>query len=149
MLRCQENTRRRGGAVGLAALYYNKLQDLGGKKVVAVISGGNIDMKLLSRIVRRGLEHDGRLCELSVIVQDKPGSVASLATVIAGQGANIYELSQRRRESEVALGERAVVLQLETREHEHIAAIVEELRREGIRVLSAWKGARDHHSRNK
>jgi predicted methyltransferase MtxX (methanogen marker protein 4) len=99
MLRCQENTRRRGGAVGLAALYYNKLQDLGGKKVVAVISGGNI-----------------------------------------------YELSQRRRESEVALGERAVVLQLETRGHEHIAAIVEELRREGIRLLPAWKGARDHHS---
>jgi len=51
-------------------------------------------MKLLSRIVRRGLEHDGRLFELSVIVQDKPGSIASLATVIAGQGANIYELSR-------------------------------------------------------
>ena len=103
-------------------------------------------MKLLSRIVRRGLEHDGRLFELSVIVQDKPGSIASLATVIAGQGANIYELSQRRRESEVALGERAVVQQLGTRGHEHIAAIVEELRREGIRLLPAWKGARDHHS---
>jgi threonine dehydratase len=93
-------------------------------------------MKLLSRIVRRGLEHDGRLCELSVIVPDKPGSIARLATVIARQGANIYELSQRRRESEVALGERAVVLQLETRGHEHVAAIVEELRKEGIRLGS-------------
>jgi len=124
------------GAVGLAALYYDKLQDLAGKKVVVVISGGNIDMKLLSRIVRRGLEHDGRLCELSVIVPDKPGSIARLATVIARQGANIYELSQRRRESEVALGERAVVLQLETRGHEHVAAIVEELRKEGIRLGS-------------
>jgi threonine dehydratase len=124
------------GAVGLAALYYDKLQDLAGKKVVVVISGGNIDMKLLSRIVRRGLEHDGRLCELSVIVPDKPGSIARVATVIARQGANIYELSQRRRESEVALGERAVVLQLETRGHEHVAAIVEELRKEGIRLGS-------------
>jgi threonine dehydratase len=124
------------GAVGLAALYYDKLKDLAGKKVVAVISGGNIDMKLLSRIVRRGLEHDGRLCELRMIVPDKPGSIARVATVIAGQGANIYELYQRRRESEVALGERAVVLQLETRGHEHIAAIIEELRKEGIRLGS-------------
>ncbi|MGD9095861.1 MAG: threonine ammonia-lyase [Chromatiales bacterium] len=124
------------GAVGLAALYYDKLKDLAGKKVVVVISGGNIDMKLLSRIVRRGLEHDGRLCELRMIVPDKPGSIARVATVIAGQGANIYELYQRRRESEVALGERAVVLQLETRGHEHIAAIIEELRKEGIRLGS-------------
>ena len=124
------------GAVGLAALYYDKLKDLAGKKVVVVISGGNIDMKLLSRIVRRGLEHDGRLCELRMIVPDKPGSIARVATVITGQGANIYELYQRRRESEVALGERAVVLQLETRGHEHIAAIIEELRKEGIRLGS-------------
>ena len=125
------------GAVGLAALYYDRLSDLRGRKVVVVISGGNIDMELLSRIVRRGLEHDGRLCELSVIVPDKPGSIARVAAVIAAQGSNIFELSQRRRESEVALGERAVVLQLETRGHAHIATIVEALGKEGIRLLNA------------
>jgi hypothetical protein len=57
--------------------------------------------------------------------------------VIAAQGSNIFELSQRRRESEVALGERAVVLQLETRGHAHIATIVDALGKEGIRVLTA------------
>ncbi|MEJ2322783.1 MAG: threonine ammonia-lyase [Gammaproteobacteria bacterium] len=126
------------GAVGLAALYYDRLPQLAGRKVVVIVSGGNIDMNLLSRIIRRALEHDGRLSELRVIVPDKPGSIARVAAVIAAQGANIFHLSQRRWEGEVGLGERAVILQLETRGREHLEAIVGRLKEEGVRVDSGW-----------
>lgn len=125
------------GAVGVAALYYNKLADLRGKRVVVVISGGNIDMNLLSRIIQRGLEHDGRLSELKVVVPDKPGSIAKIAAIIAEEGANIYNLSQRRWEGEVELGEREVILQLETRGHDHVEAIVSRLRERNVKVVSA------------
>jgi threonine dehydratase len=125
------------GAVGVAALYYNKLSVLKGKKVVVVISGGNIDMNLLSRIIQRGLEHDGRLSELKVVVPDKPGSIAKIAAIIAEEGANIFNLSQRRWEGEVELGEREISLQLETRGHEHVKAIVSKLRDQGVKVVSA------------
>jgi threonine dehydratase len=123
------------GAVGLAALYYNRLPELEGKRVVVVVSGGNIDMNLLSRIIQRGLEHDGRLAEVRLIVPDKPGSIAKVAAIVAGQGANIYNLAQRRWGSAVALGEREVILQLETRGPEHLQAIVGRLKAEGISVV--------------
>ena len=137
MLLEREKTLAEGaGAVGLAALYYGRLPELKGKRVVIIVSGGNIDMNLLSRIIRRGLEHDGRLGELRLVVPDKPGSIAKVAAVVAAQGANIYSLSQRRWESHVALGERELILQLETRGHAHIEAIQESLQAEGVRVLS-------------
>ena len=65
------------GAVGFAALYQHKITGIEGKNVVVVLNGGNIDMTLLSRIIERGLEIDGRLTRIRVIVPDMPGSIAS------------------------------------------------------------------------
>lgn len=116
------------GAVAFAALSQQGITQLEGKNVVVLISGGNIDMTMLSRILERGLESDGRLSRFKVIVPDKPGNVAALASLIAKQHANILEITQNRAVNEVELGETEIELLLETRDAEHVDAIASLLR---------------------
>lgn len=111
------------GAVGFAALYNNRIEGVKGKKVVVLISGGNIDMTLLSKLLIRGLEIDGRLTRARVIVPDKPRSMAELATIVANCHANILSISQNRSANEVGLEEAIVELTLETRGHDHFSSI--------------------------
>lgn len=123
------------GAVGFAALMQQRIPSIKGKKVVVVISGGNIDMTMLSRIVERGLESDGRLSYVTVVVPDKPDSIVRLATLAAQQGANILHITQNRHAGEVELGETEVELVLETKGREHVAEIVKTLRESDILVI--------------
>ena len=133
MLLDREKTLAEGaGAVGFAAIYNGKINNLEGKKVVSILSGGNIDMNLLSRIIKRGLEHDGRLTELKVVLPDRPGSIARIASLIAKQGANIFDITQSQWVTDVKLGEREIVLQLETKGHDQAQTIIDALRKEGV-----------------
>jgi threonine dehydratase len=122
------------GAAGFAALCNRHIPGAAEKKVVLVISGGNIDMTMLSRILERGLELDGRLARLKVVVPDKPGSIAELARLLAEQRSNILQISQNRAATEVALEETEVELLLETRGNEHVRKIVECIRGYGLQV---------------
>jgi len=124
------------GVAGFAALLNGHVRDVAGKKVVIIISGGNIDMTLLSRFIDRGLEIDGRIANLRVVVVDRPGSMAELAGVIGQQGANILHISQNRHASEVRLEEAEVELSLETRGLDHVTEIVLALRAHGFKVQS-------------
>lgn len=131
----QEKTLSEGaGAVGFAALRYNKIEQIKGKKVVVIISGGNIDMTMLARILERGLESDGRLARIRVVVPDKPGNIAELAELIAEHHANILEISQNRSFSDVELGETEVELLLEARDWQHVNAITDAIRKHGYLV---------------
>ncbi len=133
MLLDREKTLAEGaGAVGFAAIYNGKIDNLKDKKVVSILSGGNIDMNLLSRIIKRGLEHDGRLTELKVVLPDRPGSIARIASLIAKQGANIFDITQSQWVTDVKLGEREIVLQLKTKGHDHALTIIDALRKEGV-----------------
>ncbi|PIO53621.1 hypothetical protein TELCIR_25038, partial [Teladorsagia circumcincta] len=85
-----------GGAVGLAALMSGKLPELQGKKVVSILTGGNIDTTVLGRTIDRGLAVDGRLNRLEVVVSDRPGGIAELATRIAHVGASIKDIFHER-----------------------------------------------------
>ncbi len=123
------------GAVGFAALYQHKISGIEGKNVVVVLSGGNIDMTLLSRIIERGLEIDGRLARIRVVVPDMPGSIAKLATAIAGQGANIFDLSQSRPVSDVQLGQVEVELLLETRGGRHVQDLIDAIQATSFTVI--------------
>ena len=116
------------GAVGFAALSNHRIHDVTDKKVVIIISGGNIDMSMLSRILERGLESDGRLVNLKVVVSDKPDSIAQLATLLATEKANILRISQSRSITEVQLGETEVELTLETRGRKHADGIIDQIR---------------------
>lgn len=122
------------GAVGFAALLNGHVKQIENKKVAVVISGGNIDINVLSKILERGLEIDGRLARLKVIVPDKPGSIAELTAAIATERANMLQISQNRAVSEVRLEETEVELTLETRGHEQIAEIVSAIRKLGFEV---------------
>lgn len=114
-------------AVTLAAVVGGHVQDLIGKQVVMVLSGGNIDVNLLSRIIERGLIHDGRLAELAVTVSDRPGTLAAVTSLLAEQGANILQLDHRRGTARVGITEAEVELTLETRGRKHVEAIVRAL----------------------
>lgn len=131
----REKTLAEGAAATpLAAVLGGRLGDLTGKNVVMVVSGGNIDVNLLSRIIERGQAIDGRLAHLEVRVQDRPGALAALTGLIARNGANVLRLDHRRGTAGLWLTEAEITLTLETRGREHVDALVRALRGAGYTV---------------
>jgi threonine dehydratase len=110
------------GAVGAAAVLNGKTGD-SGKKIGVLISAGNIDVTLLSRIIERGLVKDGRLVRLRIHLPDYPGALVRLSTVIAEQKVNIVETAFNRSYYGVVLGDTAIDITMETRGLEHIAEL--------------------------
>jgi threonine dehydratase len=120
-------------AVALAALI-NKKVSLSEQNVGLIVSGGNIDMNLMSRIIEKGLIQDGRLSRISVVISDRPGSLARLSQRIAELGANILQIGQTRGFGEVAIGETEVELILETTGAEQIERIHRALQAASFKV---------------
>ena len=121
------------GAAPLAALL-NRPLGLAGASVVLVLSGGNIDVTMLSRIIDRGLVKDGRLVRLRVMLRDRPGELARLTAAIAEARANILHIEHDRAFSHAAIGETDVELTLETSGRAQIEALVGRLETAGYRV---------------
>ncbi len=127
----QEKTVAEGaGAAPLAALLHGRLP-VRGKKVVVVVSGGNIDVHLVARILERGLAKSGRRVWLEVVLRDVPGALARLLETLAGLGANVLEVHHDRGNL-VGLGEARVELVLETRGYTHVEEIEEALAARGL-----------------
>lgn len=108
------------GAVAAAAVLNDRIAQRG-KSVGVLVSGGNIDVTLLSRIIERGLVKDGRLLRIRIHLPDHPGALQRLSAVIAEQKANIIETSFNRAYYGVVLGDTAIDITMETRGLEHIA----------------------------
>ncbi len=127
-----------GGAAGLAAVLFNKLSGglagLENKNVAIVISGGNIDPNLLSKIIQRGLAKDGRMVRIRAMMRDRPGELAHICQHLAEQGANILEVEHNRAFSNLEVGGVEIDLTLETRGHEHVNQLLKALRDDGIRA---------------
>jgi threonine dehydratase len=122
------------GAAALAALVNRRipqLRETTGKKVIAVVSGGNIDVTLLARIIERGLVKDGRLVRLRVHLPDYPGALHRLTGVLAQHRANIVETSYDRAYHNVNLGDTAIDVTMETRGPGHIAELISALSANG------------------
>ena len=122
------------GAVGLAALLNGKVPEARGKKTALVLSGGNIDVNLISRIIERGLVKDGRVVRLMVRLPDRPGSLAKLTGAFAELGANVMEIYHNRSLSKLGLGEAEVEATLETRGRPHIEELKSTLAQRGWQV---------------
>ena len=123
MLLEHEKTLAEGaGAAALAAVLQSKA-DLLGRRTVVLVSGGNIDVTLLAKIIERGLVKDGRLLRVRVHLQDRPGALLALTQVLAGERANIVETIHNRSYYGVSLGETVIDVTLETRGAAHITAI--------------------------
>ena len=118
------------GGVGLAGLLKNK-EMFTGKTVGLVISGGNIDMPVLARIIQRGLVRTLRLCRIRVEVRDIPGTLAKLTACIEKTGANISAVHHRRLFTKQAIENVTVEFVLQTRGNEHVAEILSSLTESG------------------
>jgi threonine dehydratase len=122
--------------VGLAALESGAVQARG-RKTVAILSGGNIDMNLLGRIVEHGLSHSGRYLVLRVAIEDRPGELAAVLGVIAATGANILDVDHRRTGSYLTFGRVEVEFLMETRNALHAAEVCAALEAHGYRESKA------------
>jgi threonine dehydratase len=129
-----EKTVVEGAAATTLAAVLNKKVALAGKRVVLVLSGGNIDVNILARVIEKGLVKDGRLVRLAVLLADRPGALARLCAVVAGQRANILEIGHNRAFTAARIGESEVVLTLETWGPEQIEAVVGALRAANYQV---------------
>ncbi|MCH5147141.1 MAG: threonine ammonia-lyase [Clostridiales bacterium] len=123
------------GAVSLAAVIFNKIPDLKGKKVCCVISGGNIDVTILSKVINRGLVKTGRLVNLTMELLDKPGQLVDVVSIITSCGANVNSVSQERASDASNINGCYLRLSLETRNFEHIKTIKNELKSHGYKLL--------------
>ena len=135
LLEVEKTVAEGAAAVALAALL-NKKVSLADKNVGLVVSGGNIDMNLISRIIEKGLIQDGRLTRLNVIIPDRPGNLARLSQCIADLGANILQIDQSRGFGQMAIGETEVEITLETTGPDHAHQLHESLHQSGFRVRS-------------
>jgi threonine dehydratase len=123
------------GAAAVAALVNRRIpmifeptvRDKTGKKIIAVVSGGNIDVTLLARIIERGLVKDGRLVRLRVHLPDYPGALHRVTGILAQHRANIVETSYDRAYHNVNLGDTAIDITMETRGPDHIAELISAL----------------------
>jgi threonine dehydratase len=118
------------GAAALAALVNCRsplIPEKAGKKIIVVVSGGNIDVTLLARIIERGLVKDGRLVRLRVHLPDYPGALHKVTGILAQHRANIVETSYDRAYHNVNLGDTAIDITMETRGPDHIAELISAL----------------------
>jgi threonine dehydratase len=120
------------GAVGLAAMLYG-LKTIHKGNTVCLLSGGNLDVQTMARVVERGMLAEGRYLKLRLEMIDMPGALAHLAQVLSQLGANIFQVSHDRHKSSLPLGEAEVILDLETRGSGHIQEILLVLEEEGYR----------------
>lgn len=121
------------GAVSVAAAMFNKV-DIKGKKVCCLVSGGNIDVTILSRVIKRGLLKSGRTYSLTIELLDKPGQLKGVADTIAEAGGNIISVHHERASEGSDINGCYLRLVMETRNFEHIAAITNALTERGYSI---------------
>jgi threonine dehydratase len=122
------------GAVAVAAAMFGKV-DLTGKKTVCLLSGGNIDVTILSRVIKRGLLMSGRSCQLLIELQDKPGQLKNVSRIIADLGGNVTSVHHERANEGSDVNGCYLRIVLETRNYEHIEKIRNALKEFGFKLL--------------
>jgi threonine dehydratase len=123
------------GAAGAGLAVIEKYAaDLKGQKVGLVVCGGNIDSRLLSTLILRGLVRDGRITRLTFEIDDTPGQLSSISRIIGDAGANVIEVIHQRMMQSVSLKQAELEIVIEARDQQHVADTLAELRAAGFRV---------------
>ncbi len=130
----QKTVAEGAGATALAAAMFDKA-NLKGKKSVCVVSGGNIDVSILSRVITQGLNKTGRIANIETKVVDKPGQLISLLQLISKTGANIISINHEREDLRSEVNSCVVTMVLETRNTEHVSEIKTLLKENGYELL--------------
>ena len=123
------------GAVAVAAVMFHKLP-VEGKKVVCLVSGGNIDVNTLNRVITRGLAKSGRNYTFIIELYDKPGQLSGVLHAIADMGANVISVTHERLNADTEINGCSIRLELETRDQAHIGEIRDALTDAGFHVLN-------------
>ena len=123
------------GATPVAAALFNKLP-IEGKKTVCLVSGGNIDVNILSRVITRGLVTGGRLAHLVVNLEDKPGQLKRVIDIVSKYGANVVSVHHDRSDANMPITSCILKLSLETRDIKQIKEIIEHLEADGFCVVN-------------
>lgn len=123
------------GAVSVAAAMFNKV-DIKGKKVCCIVSGGNIDVTILSRVIKRGLLKSGRSYSLTIELMDKPGQLKDVSAIIADLGGNVISVHHERANEGSDINGCFLRIVLETRNFEHIKEIKKELTKKGFKIVN-------------
>lgn len=123
------------GAVSVAAMIYDKVPELQGKTVCCLLSGGNIDVNILSRVIYRGLQASGRRAEIRLCLPDKPGQLAAVSEIVSRCGGNVIGVNYGPSAMDTALASCVLNLQLETRDFVQIGEIHGALEAAGYNLL--------------
>lgn len=123
------------GAVPVAAAMFNKLP-IKGKKTVCLLSGGNIDVTILSRVIKRGLIMSGRSCSLNIELIDKPGQLMDVSRIIAELGGNVTSIHHERANEGSDVNGCYLRIILETRNFDHIHRINSALKESGFKIIN-------------
>lgn len=133
------------GAVGLAAVLGGKIR-VAGKRVAVVLSGGNVDSHLIAKVVEHGLAHAGRYLVLRVMLEDRPGQLSRLLSIVSGCHVNVLDIGHLRHAPTVHLGQVEIQLTLETRNYAHSEEVWERLCTAGYSPYqSEWVGGPASH----
>ena len=122
------------GAVPVAAVMNGKIPEIDGKKVCCVVSGGNIDVTILSRVIERGLKMGGRTADIVISLSDRPGQLSGVSRIVAEQGANVVSVNYDSTDLDKNITDCYLKLGVETRNFEHIATVKKALTDAGFKV---------------
>ena len=123
------------GATAVAAVLSNKI-NVDGKNVVCVVSGGNIDVNILSRVLTRGLKSSGRNVNMQIALEDKPGQLVLVSTIISKCGGNIINVRYERSDLNMPISSCYLTIGMETKNFEHINFIKEKLIEAGLKIVN-------------
>lgn len=133
LINVEKSVAEGAGAASLAALLHAP-EKFRGKKTALVLSGGNIDARMLASVLMRDLVREGRIARLRVEIKDSPGTLAKIAGIVAGLGGNIIEVSHQRIFAQVSVKAALLDLAIETRDASHMHAIRDRIEGEGFPV---------------
>jgi len=134
LIECEKRVLEGAGATPLAALLSGNLPELRGRRVVLVLSGGNIDVTTLDRVIEVALVEDGRLCRFTATITDRPGGLAGLAQLIAATGASVKDITHDRVFAGPDVSSVRVVCTVETADRAHRDMLLAALRDAGVPV---------------
>ena len=125
------------GALSVAAAMFDKLP-IENKKTVCLVSGGNIDVNILSRVINRGLMKEGRLSDLTVELLDKPGQLRDVSTIISQSGANVVRVRHNQCGKGMEINECYLSVTLETKNAQHLEEIKKTFIEKGYKISSSF-----------
>ena len=123
------------GAVSVAAAMFGKVP-VKGRKAVCIVSGGNIDVTILNRVINRGLAKSGRSCTFTVELEDKPGQLVGVSSIISNCGGNVISVHHERSDANMAISSCFLKIGMETRDFEQIKEIRDALTEAGFKIVS-------------